>query len=130
MWKKIDEAGVEFWENLDLFPWTKRLISEVKKKTDLLCFLTAPSNNPNSTIGKMSWIKKHFKDIDFLIGQKKYYCASNNALLIDDSEKKIKLFEDHGGHVFLFPNDLKLLEGEIDIDETIEKLLNKIDKLS
>ena len=131
MWRLIDKAGEEFWENMEILTWAQRLYKELNERTKDFCFLTSPSKNPVCTSGKIRWLQKHFgKDFkDFLIGRNKHLCAGPNALLIDDNEKKCKKFEEFGGNIFLWPNLLKLIDGDIDIDETFEELFELIEKL-
>jgi len=129
MWKKIDAEGEGWWTGLELFPWAKKLYNELEKKTSMLCFLTAPARNEISLAGKAKWIKKHFDTTDFLIGKPKYFCANKNSLLIDDTKKRTDKFKEHGGNAFLWPNPNKLLDGDIDVDDTINELMEYINEL-
>jgi len=128
MWKLIDDAGEDFWRNMEILPWAKKLYNELNKRTEDFCFLTSPSLDPISVSGKIKWLRKHFGDNfkDFLIGSNKYLCASPNSLLIDDNEKKCKKFKEYGGKVFLWPNPIRLIDGDVDIDETFEELFKII----
>jgi len=127
MWSKIEKEGTEWWENLELFPWTKKLVEEMEKLGQVY-FLTSPGECTTAPSGKMAWIKKHFPDYitKFICVKDKWLCAAKNRILIDDSEKKIRKFREYNGHAFLWPNDLKLLDGDVDVDETIEKLKAEI----
>ena len=127
MWARIDSKGVEFWENLESTSWAKKLI-EAMEKLGTVYILSSPGSCISAPSGKMSWIEKHFPDyITKLICVKdKWLCASKNRILIDDSYKKIEAFREHGGHAFLWPNDIALLDGDIDVDETIEKLKKEV----
>ncbi len=130
MWKLIDDAGEDYWENMEILPWAKKLYKELNKRTKDFCFLTSPALNPISASGKIKWLRKHFGEDfkDFLIGSNKYFCAGPNSLLIDDNEKKCKKFKEYGGKVFLWPNPIKLIDGDISIDETFEELFEMIEK--
>ncbi len=130
MWKKIGEKGEEYWTGLELFPWAKKLYKKLQEKSPYVCFLTSPNDNEVSLSGKAKWIKKHFDGTtDFFIGKPKWLCASGNKILIDDSKKKTDKFDEFGGNIFRWPNPNKLLDGDIDTDETIEELLEYIDEL-
>ena len=127
LWKKIDAEGTDWWANLNLNPWTKKLVEEMEK-LGTVYILTSPGSCVSAPSGKMKWIEKHFPDLitKFICVKDKWICAGKNRILIDDSEKKIEAFREHGGHAFHWPNDLALLDGDIDVDETIEKLKEEI----
>ena len=129
VWEKVDEAGVKFWSDMELLPWAKRLWEEMGKKSDMVCFLSSPSNNPICAQGKLEWIKKHFDTKNFIITPKKEFCATPQTLLIDDYKKKIKKFEDAGGYGFLWPDPLTLLDEKDLLEETFKKLHKKIDEI-
>lgn len=133
LWEKIGKEHKEekFWEELEIFDWAKKLVEELQKRGTDFCFLTSPSNNPVCASGKVKWIKKHFgeKFKDFLIGKKKYLCATPHSILIDDNEKKCKKFEEYGGKIFLWPNAFKIIDGDINIDDVFEDLFEKIEKM-
>jgi len=128
MWKMIDKKGEDFWTNLEMFPWALNLITSLKKETNNFAFLTSPSNNPLCASGKIKWMKKYFgpKFKDFIITPKKYLCASKNSILIDDPPKQINKFKLFKGHIFSWPNQYKLLDKEINVDEIINTLLDTI----
>jgi len=129
MWKKIESEGTDWWANLDLNPWAKKLVEEMEK-LGTVYILTSPGSCVSAPSGKMEWIEKHFPDLltKLIIVKDKWLCAGKNRILIDDSEKKIEDFREHGGHAFHWPNDLALLDGDIDVDETIEKLKEEIEE--
>ena len=64
--------------------------------------------------------------MSYIFTYKKYLCASENAILIDDSQYKIDPFIEAGGQGFLWPNPLELEDGDIDGDETIKELVEQI----
>ena len=129
MWEEIDKKGSEWWEDMELFPWSRTLRNKLKKEGKV-CLLTSPPRNPEATVGKINWIKKHFKDTNnFLIGKNKYFCASPKSILIDDSEKKINKFEEAGGNIFLWPNSLEILDGKVKIEELYKEVMEKIGKI-
>lgn len=106
MWRRIDEAGAEFWVNLDPYPWVDELwdaANDVAPTT----LLTSPSHHPSSLAGKLQWMNRHlgrgkpFRE--FLIGPRKEFCACPGSLLIDDRASMCEKFRDHGGDAVLFP---------------------------
>jgi len=95
IWKKIDDAGEEFWKSM---PWMSdghELWNAVKKYEPTI--LTAPSRHPSSTAGKKLWLKENLPNVLYIIDHKKYTYAKDGYILIDDSEKHIKKWEDAGG---------------------------------
>jgi len=129
MWEKINKEGRKFWKNLELTPWAKKLVQEIKNTNNNLCFLTSPSSHASSLSGKKTFLDKYFQEINFIITGEKHFCAHPNALLIDDSVNKIKKFEDWGGNVFFWPDILSFEDKENDIDEVIQKLINNINNI-
>jgi len=127
MWEKINAKGTEYWANLKPNTWTKKLVEEMEK-LGTVYILTSPGSCITAPSGKMAWIEKHFPDLltKLIIVKDKWICAGKNRILIDDSENKIEDFREHGGHAFHWPNDLALIDGDIDVDETIEKLKEEI----
>ncbi len=132
MWPKIDEEGTKWWRDMEILPWGMELYEKLKSKADHFSFLTSPSSNPICAAGKMEFLHKHFGEEfkDFLIGKNKHLCASSRSLLVDDNKGKVKKFRDFGGHAFLWPNAFALLDGDVNIDDTIKELMEYIDELS
>lgn len=111
--EKINISNSEFWEGLtDKFwstlPKTKyfdeilKILSPITPKPIVL---TSPSWSGST--GTQMWIREHLPDYfynkRYLIGPAKYGCASSDSLLIDDSGRNCKMFEEHGGYSILFP---------------------------
>ena len=128
MWPIIDNEGAEWWENLEMLPWGEKLYKEMKRLAGDFAFLTSPNKNPLCLAGKLKSLQKHFGvDFkDYMIGAHKHLCASPNAILIDDSEKKIIKFRQYGGVAFHWPNPLQLLDKEVNLEETFQKLYELI----
>lgn len=106
-WETIDNAGVDFWANLEPFEWTENLIDLA---ADLVgdknwYILTSPSRHPNCVAGKVMWIQKHLgiSFNRFIFTGHKYLLSDDESILIDDSERHIKNFNKKG-HGILFPN--------------------------
>lgn len=131
LWRKIDKEGIDWWTNMEILPWGKRLFDELNKATTEFSILSSPSNNPVCADGKIRWMRKQFGEDfkNFLIGRNKYLCAGPNTLLVDDNKGKCKKFRQYGGNTFVWPSPFKLIDGDIDVDETIEELLELIDGL-
>ena len=130
MWDKINEAGEDFWADMELLPWARDLYNTLEKKGDLLAFLTSPSDNPICAAGKIKWIKKHFDTKNFIITPRKHFCATPNSILVDDTQKKVDQFIKYGGNAFLWPNSLSFEDGDKEIEKVIKDLLEYIDEMA
>jgi 5'(3')-deoxyribonucleotidase len=95
IWKKIDDAGEEFWKNMPWMPNGHELWDAIKKYKPTI--LTAPSRHPSSTAGKKVWLKENLPDVPYTIDKKKQDYAKDGYILIDDRDKNIKKWEDAGG---------------------------------
>ena len=129
VWEAIDKEGSSYWANLPLFSWSKKLYDELKSLVGNVCFLSSPSDDPNSAKGKFEWIKNNFDTEDFLIGSAKHFCANKNSLLVDDYQKKIDKFEEYGGNGFLWPDGFSLIDRDVDIEETKKELFEIIKRI-
>lgn len=117
-WKAIYSEGEAFWTGLELFPWSLDFYTRLKVLAQgELFILTSPPTDPCGASGKVKSITKFFKTRNYLIGAPKHAVASSSALLIDDTPKKINKFIEYGGHGYLFPHALRVLDGEISIDD-------------
>jgi len=132
MWSLITEEGEDFWANLELFPWSKELVRRMEKLGDVF-FLTSPGSCIHSPSGKMEWIKEHF-GIEYMkktiITKHKYMCAAPNRVLIDDEKNKVQKFREFGGHAFIWPDCLCLLDGDKDVNGVTDKLEKIVRSLS
>ncbi len=134
LWKNIEEAGVGFWENLELFPWSKKLYNKLKELGDEFSILSSPGKfteiASSACDGKVLWLDNHFSNKeDYIFAYKKYLCASKDVILVDDSQHKIDPFVEAGGHGFLWPDPLSLMDGDVDVDSTIDELVEYIKQL-
>lgn len=105
IWAKINEAGEDWWANLEEYPWARRLYDSCVKLAPTY-FVTSPSDHPSSLAGKLRWMQTFTGDKNFysyLIGPKKYLCAKDGQILVDDSDKKVNGFRKEGGTAILFP---------------------------
>ncbi len=67
---------------------------------------TTPVKDPESLAGKLEWIHYHFPKWmhrQYHMTPLKYDLAKPGALLIDDSEKNVNEFRQHGGQAILVP---------------------------
>jgi 5'(3')-deoxyribonucleotidase len=103
-WKVIDAAGVDFWRYVPEYPWARLLWETLIESDYEFAFLTSPSWDVTSLVGKKLWLEDVFgRDFrDFIITNKKHLCASPTALLIDDKPANVFNFRSHG-HALLFP---------------------------
>lgn len=108
-WATADEKSTtEFWENL---PWMEdsfRLLCEIQQRVRLedQAILTCPMMNEGSYPGKARWVRKNIKNLyTSLIMTKlpKWRNAHDKALLIDDADKNVDAFREHGGSAILVP---------------------------
>lgn len=105
VWRRIDEAGEDFWATLKPYPWWRSLYDACADVAPTM-LLTSPSLHPSCAAGKTRWIQHHFgrQFRDFFIGHPKQWTAHPGALLIDDSPKNCHKFAQRGGRSILFPS--------------------------
>ena len=118
-WKTIDKLGEEWWAEMPLLPWGKDLfelsVSLVGKKN--VFFLTSPSNKHFSSSGKILFLQKHFRGTrQFILTPHKYLLATPDTLLVDDTPKKLNKFTEAGGQGLLWPQQYKLMDGDVSIN--------------
>lgn len=104
-WGLIDNAGSEFWSNLEGYPWWNYLPKHLSEIAEVyIC--TSPSVSPNCAKGKVEWIQRRYGKWfrEFIITPQKHLLANRNTILIDDHEKNTSKFFSHGGNVVLFPH--------------------------
>ena len=134
LWKNIGNAGVGYWENLELFPWSKKLYNKLEELGDEFSILSSPGKfteiASKACDGKVIWLDNHFSNKEnYIFAYNKALCASENAILVDDSQRKVDPFNEAGGHGFLWPNPLSLLDGDINVDDTIDELVDYIKRM-
>jgi len=134
LWDEIRAAGEDFWADLELFPWAKKLYNTLKELGDEFSILSSPGKFPDVACtachGKVYWLDEHFdNNKDYIFAYNKAICANENAILVDDSQHKIDPFIEAGGHGFLWPDPLSLMDGDVDVDKTIDELVTYIKQL-
>jgi len=103
-WGAIDRQGGAFWESLEIYPWTFKLIDR-QREIAPITIATSPSLDPSCLAGKVRWMQRHLGGSfrDFLIGPSKHLLAKPDVVLIDDRDSNIDAFRKHGGQAILFP---------------------------
>jgi hypothetical protein len=135
VWDAVNRCGIDFWENLELFPWSIDLYDLAKKYGEVL-FLSSPgSSNVNpegvaaACYGKIISVNKYFPNTQVILAKNKYHLAGKGKILVDDSSKKLEPFQEEGGEIYLWPNQWKLISGGVSIDETFKRLETKIEEM-
>lgn len=99
--------GEDFWANLKWTAEGKDILSLVEHifGYENICILTTPCLTEGSVNGKIKWIEKHVPAYSkkFMIGYQKHFCATSNAILVDDNGQNVKAFRSHGGEAVLVP---------------------------
>jgi len=126
-WRPLDR---QFWSSLDKTHDSDRILSLVESKFERVCLLTSPSSSFDCPSGKSEWIHnnlpKYWRSRRYLLGSAKEFCASKDAVLVDDSDHNINKFRAEGGHGILVPrawNSLHHIDGDL---AYIEEELNKL----
>jgi hypothetical protein len=110
LWTRIDAEGDRWWSDIKPFPWAKYLFDKIDEVTEgNACILSMPGWYEDtwaggSGVGKVQWLRREIGTEKFLFGKCKHFCASPNAMLIDDSADMCGRFRDAGGSAALFPN--------------------------
>jgi 5'(3')-deoxyribonucleotidase len=105
-WEKINRKST-FWEMLNLTDEAERIVELAEKYTHKrnVFLLSSPAVHPNCYNGKAAWVKEHFPDYmtRLILTGHKYLLAAPDRLLIDDSDRKLAKFQEHGGQTILIP---------------------------
>ena len=75
---------------------------------------------------KVEWADRYFPGVPIILAKEKQLCAGPKTILIDDYDKNVRLFKKAGGEAFYWPNGYSLMEGEINLSNTIKGLENQI----
>ena len=96
-WDPINEAGVNFWSEMDWKNDGKRLWNYIKKHNPKI--LSAPSRHVESRIGKIQWVERELPGTELILkyAKNKKDLAEKNAILIDDRLENIQGWRDSGG---------------------------------
>ena len=127
-----------FWDKIDRRVWSGApvskefglLLSRCKSLVGAsdVCILTTPTEDPECLAGKLEWIHEHLPEWmhrQYLMGPQKYLLAGPDSLLIDDSAKNIREFQQHGGQTILMPrpwNPLHSVKPGPYVHNTLDKI--------
>lgn len=129
----IRDVGLDFWENIEPFPWAERLYKDLSNIAQV-SFLTSGGNYAkrgakfvaDACNGKLHWLEKHFPYGTAIFTNAKYQCARPEALLVDDNRDNINRFIENGGVGFLWPLHYHIENGTVSYDETLDEIRKKI----
>lgn len=125
MYAKIDPLGSSFWRNLEETPSFWKLYEGLSELGEV-SFCTSPSLDSNSSKGKVEWIQDRFgKNFrNYIITNRKYFCADPNTILIDDTAEMCDQFIAHGGIAIKYPTRLNGLEHVCSEEDRAEYVLD------
>ncbi len=126
--KAITDAGSEYWEDLELYPWAKKLYRKLSEKADVH-FLTSNGSWEDAPAGKVKAVKRDFNTSRITITINKPNSAVPNSILIDDKPKNVEEFKKAGGEAYLWPNQYLIEDGDLDSDDVIDECLQAVDKM-
>lgn len=103
-WKHVDACGIDFWANLEPYPWFEELYAELCKIQPVV-IATSPSLSHYAAAGKVLWLQKHLGRSfrDYIITPVKHHLSRHDAFLIDDSMEGEAAFNRGDGNAILFP---------------------------
>lgn len=126
---KVIKAGYAFWEELELLPWARDVLTIVEQFGPVY-FLTSPGPFHAGAHAKIDYILKHFKTRNYILTQHKYLCSKETHFLIDDMEFNIKQWANEGGPSFHWPNQWLLLKDPTLVKQTLEQLTKELKEWS
>jgi len=96
-WDPINDAGYDFWINLEWMADGKRLWKYIEKYNPKL--LSAPSREEVSRVAKHDWAHKELPGVHLILRSAKHKkdFATPNSILIDDRIDNIQGWRDAGG---------------------------------
>lgn len=108
-WFKINNAGKNFWSEMDWMPDGKQLWESITIYRPTL--LSSPSNHPSSRDGKKKWVENKLGDVPLILAEDKgKYAEEEDDILIDDREKNISEWKKAGGIGILHKNTRDTLD--------------------
>lgn len=129
--KAIDARGSLFWEEIQSYSWTPRLVSGLKNLGNVV-YCTSPGLSPDSAHGKMVWLDRNHAGTNFVLTSQKHLLATPTAILIDDHREMCSSFKERGGKSFLMPQPWNgsLRATECDVDYLIVAVAAQIKALA
>ena len=103
-WRPIEEAGLDFWQNMPWMPDGKELWNYIKKYNPKI--LSSPSRENESRIGKINWVERELGNFQVILRSHNHKkdLATPNSILIDDREDNIAGWKEKGGIGILHKN--------------------------
>ena len=103
-WQPINDAGVDWWEDLPECPWFRCLYAALSTLAPVV-FLSSPGRSSDACAGKLRWLQARYgaEFRDFIFTPVKYHCARADAVLVDDHQRQCKEFAAAGGRSIAFP---------------------------
>lgn len=130
IWGHPSVEGAEFWAKLPKLPWADALVDMlVRRFQGDVCFLTQPVRDPASLGGKKEWLREHYPDIPFLIGNQKRLVAAPGFVLVDDHLINAEDWRDGGGDAILIPAPWNPLRGSVPDDGIVAHVERRIGEI-
>lgn len=104
--KKIQDASdsLEFWTDIEKYPWSNDIVKMVSQSGKHWNFLTKPMKTPHCFAGKAEWMFQHYPyhwdKMWIVTGSKSTVCRGPGDLLIDDMDKNLEEWKEAGGSIF------------------------------
>lgn len=98
--------STNFWSSLDKFEWADALVEHCVSLVGLenVAFCSSPTKStPHCIPGKIEWLDRHFPKVSRIFTKDKHFCADKNAILVDDTDSKVRKFVKHSGRAVKFP---------------------------
>lgn len=114
-WKVVDEAGLNYWTQMEWMSGGKQLWNFIKTRNTEI--LSAPSRSKLSVEGKKQWVSKNLSPnvkLNLVNAKDKQKFANSHAILIDDKPENLQQWKASGGIA------IKCVNGEV--NTVIEKL--------
>ncbi len=109
-WDPINEAGYDFWVNMEWMPDGDDLWKVISKYNPTL--LSAPSRNNDSRVGKFDWVQRELPGVELILrsASRKREFAAPNHILIDDRPDNIQGWIEDGGEGILHTSAAETLK--------------------
>jgi hypothetical protein len=109
-WDPINNAGYDFWVNMEWMPDGNDLWTVISKYNPIL--LSAPSRNNDSRVGKFDWVQRELPGVELILrsASRKREFAAPNHILIDDRPDNIQGWIEDGGEGILHTSAAETLK--------------------
>ncbi len=102
-WDTIHKANDGcWWEQLSSYPWAGELV-DAARQIGKVRILSSPSNHPSCYSGKKVHRDRDFGELPLILCREKFLLAMPDRLLIDDNDRNVRRWREHGGLAILFP---------------------------